>query len=271
MVNPYFSYRPYLGTVQKLVLQRNPPCTCPVHQPLLYSDNSCGNTHLQVQQHVDSTEQDLGPKIVQNSAYPALHLVQAAIEYFSKPEDQMNSVQKEATGYFRSVDLSRFGWQDGPKALGAGHIHQMLECFNRIFFFGEVKIDFRWGDIAEECLLGEYTDNSKIELHPSFCGYDIGPKDYDGRKFSRLGTLLHETVHAFLYQLACPDCPTNDENTQHADGHSRAYQMLAPALEDATERLFSQRLPVGGFEDFQENWSEVKYLPSLHDLELWRS
>jgi hypothetical protein len=205
--------------------------------------------------------------VVHAQKYEALYLVRASIEYIIRPEDQMNSVQREALQRLRSMSLRQLGWQNDAKALGRDQLQDIVECFNRIFFFGAVKVDIMWKDL-EEGLLGDYGYGT-IRIDPTLTD-PMENEDYDRRKWNRLGTILHEAAHAFLDQLAYQRCPTFAENVMNSDQHGRAWQALVLSLSDATENLFGERFDVGGFADIQSNWEYVNYLPSLHDLEQWR-
>jgi hypothetical protein len=129
MVHPYFSCRPHRRDIQEFVLLHQPPCTCLECQLLLYSEKNCNNTHLQVQRHLDNAGRDLGPNIVHFQSYEALRLVQIAIAYFHKPEQEMDTVQRQALECFRSMNLRRLGWQNGPKAVAVDHLQRHLRVF----------------------------------------------------------------------------------------------------------------------------------------------
>jgi hypothetical protein len=45
---------------------------------------------------------------------------------------------------------------DDVKALGRNQLGNIVECFNRIFFFGAVKVDILWQDLSAEDSLGVY-------------------------------------------------------------------------------------------------------------------
>jgi predicted nucleic acid-binding Zn finger protein len=143
-----------------------------------------------------------------------------------------------------------------------------LECFNKLFFFGALEVKLTWKDKDPgSSSLGWY-NNGVIAIDSIYCG-NISIDDCEGRKVRRLHTILHEAMHAFLDQLGCHDCPSFQVNVRNAGGHGRAWQILRIHLADATDKLLKVRLDVGGFRDFLLGWKKVRYLPSLHDLEVW--
>jgi hypothetical protein len=73
------------------------------------------------------------------------------------------------------MSFRHLGWQDGPEALGRNQLRNIVECFNRIFFFGVVKVNILWQDLAAENSLGVYC-GGKIELDPIACSR---PKEHD--------------------------------------------------------------------------------------------
>jgi hypothetical protein len=91
-----------------------------------------------------------------------------------------------------------------------------------------------------------------------------------GRHQSRLKTLLHKPVHSFFNKYACKLCPASGVNENHAGGHGRAFVMVMTAVEQAVDRLLRQKIHAQTFVDWRCSWKDVKYLPSMHDLEEWK-
>ncbi|KAH9863559.1 hypothetical protein J1614_009491 [Plenodomus biglobosus] len=86
----------------------------------------------------------------------------------------------------------------------------------------------------------------------------------------RLDILLHECVHALICQFACKACESYDVNAQNAEGHGRAFQVLSGAVFEGAREL----LGIGEFAPsftaaFLAHWDDVRYLPSVHDMETW--
>ncbi|KAF2655296.1 hypothetical protein K491DRAFT_716377 [Lophiostoma macrostomum CBS 122681] len=90
----------------------------------------------------------------------------------------------------------------------------------------------------------------------------------DTRKLSRLSTLLHEMLHAYLDHYCCENCPTYRENDGR-DGHGRAWLMVAAKLEEVFPRLVDLPADLRKFPSLREHMEIYKELPSQCDLERW--
>jgi hypothetical protein len=255
------------------VKQHNPTCSCHEHDPTSYNAaNSCDHAHQIIPwpQYWTIIHKGEPPVLKKEKAYEALHLARAAVRWIATPETHMNDKRALALARFRegSLLLGMEG-RDASKSVPIHQVLGILHIYNDLFFFGAVKYSFSWRDLASRGLLGRHS-KGHIEVDPICFRARTDSMLPDQRRLSRLGTLLHETIHAFLFQFACRSCPTYCVNVKNAGHHGRAFEMVATALKEATHRLLDYDLCIGGFKDVYWNWDRVRYLPSKHDLEEWR-
>jgi len=102
----------------------------------------------------------------------------------------------------------------------------------------------------------------------------------------RLGTLLHEMIHAFLSEYVCIACTTTQQNISDdfSNGHGRAWHRLAVAVEKAASELLEcGEVDLGRLmtlhrylapmytasirDPFDRMENETAYNPSFHDLQ----
>lgn len=70
----------------------------------------------------------------------------------------------------------------------------------------------------------------------------------------RLGTILHEMIHGFLFQYACEPCTASADNVKNHGGHGRAWQLIAKAVEDEASRLLGTEVDLGGSTRCIRSW-----------------
>jgi hypothetical protein len=104
----------------------------------------------------------------------------------------------------------------------------ILKIFNDLLTFSAVIINFRWRDLGSDTL-GECSPDGLIHMSPT--ALDIQENSHNYTEYvlhmqSRLGTLLREMIHAYLFQFACEECPPFNVNIRNADDHSRASRTL---------------------------------------------
>lgn len=272
-----------------LVRHANVPCNCDQHQPQLYAQDQCANTHAFIHpqpswswlprlwspRHTATNYISPPPLFKERQAYEALYLARASVQYFSRPMIDMNETQKVALRRWdrlrtmKSGPLRKLGWAEGPRALARHHVLEILRILNDVFLFGVLELEFAWQS-RDQNVLGQCI-GSRIEL-TSHCSHFMHPNvsECEARTLSRLGTLAHEAIHAYLNQLSCPQCPTYDVNCGNAEGHGRAFHYIASAIEQRSLDLFGFQLFVAGKSDLTANWHGVRHLPSVHDLEEWK-
>lgn len=176
----------------------------------------------------------------------------------------------------RTTTLHKLGWKNAGKAVRKADILQILDIFNRLFFFGALRLQFKWevgltgpggGAAYGQCCPPNSCASSLIQMDAVCINTNIqGLAGHSGPTLSRLGTLLHEVLHAYFFQYACRRCAMWGTNIGDG-GHGRAYQMTASRLEEVTERLFGgMRLSVGAGRGFKGDWRYLSVLPSRCDL-----
>jgi hypothetical protein len=272
---PLFGPPPHdIWTFAHLIRTVNEPCTCSDHQPHLYLPGECSKTHMMIHQHHHDTRS--GIQLFSHS-YEGLHLAASATQYFSKPISFMTHTQQSAIALFKHLQyetdtFQNLGLPDAVRAFPRRDMLQLLQIYNDLFFFSALTLDVGWrtlpGGLLGQCSKAggfiELSRTSDIQSHTH-----SHASASDVRAHCRLETLLHETIHAFLIQFACKSCPTHIVNVENADGHGRAFQMLASALERVVLDLFGLEMHLADVHDFTENWGKVRQVPSLCDAQGW--
>lgn len=151
-----------------------------------------------------------------------------------------------------------------------------MDIFNDIFFFGALKLDFEWIEnlrgrrgttLLGHCIAEENDTKSLVRMDGMRKGRD--PKVYH---WERLGTVLHEMLHAYIAQYSCYACQAMAYK-QTKDGHGRAWHLMTAKLEKAMRRMFGVNdTPdvLGRWDSYWYHWKNQRFLPSIHDLEQWQ-
>lgn len=201
--------------------------------------------------------------------FSALHLTDVLSRYANTPEEDMNDQQKLTLELLRSKYF-----QDGLYAPDASQtvpredMLHILDLCNHLFLFGALNVDFEWKTLESSregsIWLGDYSSSDRtIMMNPTQVRFSSEKRE------SRMGTLLHEAIHAFFHRYVCPSCPTYGENVANVGSHGRAFMRVATTFGKATERLFDHRMTLIWLNSWYGNWRAVRYLPSAHDLQQW--
>jgi hypothetical protein len=246
----------------------NEPCTCNYHQPHLYSPGQCRNGHAIIHQHNHDTRGRVPPQFCHLS-YEALHLANAAFQYFSKAPKSINQRQQFALQRFAHLPhqtniFHHLGRPDPSHALPRKRILPLLQIFNDVFFFSALTLDFGWRALPN-FILGWCSEQGLIELPPT--NPEVEFTTPMTRATRHLETLLHETLHVYLLQFACRQCPTFNVNVHNTEEHGRAFQLLASALEDVVVRLLGWKLHITCMSDFTGSWGAVRHVSSMCDAQ----
>lgn len=155
-------------------------------------------------------------------------------------------------------------------------MRQLLDCWNRIFFPCKMDLESTWRSNDDKgwdapygrcCAKGD--GGSLIEMNSSRVKRIEGALGFSGNVISRLDTLLHECIHAYINQNACEECPT----WKHNKDHGQAFQRLALKLEEKVLEFLKLPLPLSNDRFVGLTWSDRKHrtaLPSVHDLQEWK-
>jgi len=264
-------------------------CSCDQCAPRLYFNCplSCDTNHLREDLQVLPRERAELVSEFDRGFYEALHLARRTIEYFSRPEIEMDREQRQFVDKFRDSEwrqplIDALNQEDTRFDCDDSHIRRAIICFDQIFFFGALEeIRWEWNntDLEEEGgLLGQASrENSPFEdgsqrsvilLHPTRTRFLA--KEYDtanGQSIAgeRLGTILHEMLHAYLTQHACMECHLGMVNGGHS-GHGRAWQLVAKAIEEQSLRLLNIEVDLNRLRSLERN---SKDKTSIHDLEVY--
>lgn len=218
------AYNELLGSVPQslehwanLLRQASTPCTCKEHDPRGYIPTlQCNHGEFLLVPHVHYLRNSHVP--VAGQRYEALDLVGATIRYLSRPEEALTDTQAAALTAWRSLDwshggvLQRLGYANGAKAVANSEMMLILNIFNDLFFCSSlVDLVHKWDSESTDAY-GSCHEEGKghiIALSATYTEDPASTEDLSTCKASalfRLGTLLHECVHAYLSQFACETC-----------------------------------------------------------------
>ena len=176
--------------------------------------------------------------------------------------------------------LERLGQADGSKVSEA-EMRGLIRTFSVIFFRTrsadeEMNVRFTWMDWRDSPQeYGEYwlTDNPRICM----CAFNYIPVKGYGRlnelAMDRLGTILHELVHAYLHHYACR-CEevlgSYEANVSQFKEHGLAWQRIAGSIERAALELLGYPIDLSRFLSLIWNWEDLRYWPSREEVEGWQ-
>jgi hypothetical protein len=189
----------------RILNNRNVTCTCDECDPERYSQ--CKKNHFEPNDAYTRSRWQGQEHLRRGWKMEAMTLAREAIGHFSMPEDYMGHEQENALRRFRTSHhlVQRLGWYDGPRALATKDVLKILNMFSDIFFYGVLNVSFAWNDLTDlnsgkpGAVLGCYDYSTMvIAMDPINVGIEVQRHDCEGRKLSRLSTLIHECIHAFL-------------------------------------------------------------------------
>ncbi|KAF2747100.1 hypothetical protein M011DRAFT_486757 [Sporormia fimetaria CBS 119925] len=167
----------------------------------------------------------------------------------------------------------RLGWGDGARAVGNSDVEKILEAYNALFFFGQIQVEgmFRWktGLLSKDRRYAQYLPSTgmiemdPIELSPPPCTL---PPDRNATAVDRLGTLLHEALHAYLdYQ--CQSCRSLDPRDRAAHGYT--FQKLGKVLEEKMLEFLKAPVKLGRVRSWLHRREITDRVPCVHELKEW--
>jgi hypothetical protein len=112
------------------------------------------------------------------------------------------------------------------------------------------------------------TSEADIRLSPTVCDF-MNVDNSARRTIYRIGTILHEVLHAYVESYSCDDelCRTRPDNRGYDDGHGRAWQLIAVKLEEVAGQLLNIELDLGRWTALEQHiQSSYRIMPSECDL-----
>jgi hypothetical protein len=247
----------------------------------------------------------LGLAINTEGSYEEHHLANAVIEYFSRPETEMDATQKAALDKYREladdVNLKDVLNSNDPRPqLSLDTTEKLFGVLNNIFFAGSLMhIDFSWSTKFNEWKEHKYDPPSDIPLaHTAireidgreFHGIQIHPTKISAsiryikqcnisRSEDRLGSVLHELIHAFVFQHTCKFCVV--QMRYLGAGHGRGFQLIAKAVEEKELEFLGTKVRIGRLQGIMTDMEEPLGMnllirsdsrprgPSAHDMEVY--
>jgi hypothetical protein len=155
----------------------------------------------------------------------------------------------------------------------------VLSLLNRLFFPGAgMDIQFEW--ISGGRVYGQTWDTSsmtstdrptgKIDLNFKVFREIPSYSPLNNRAMGRMGTMLHELVHAFFDAYACKMCQSSTRSVNDAKGHGRAWHHVTSLVERAAPRVIGIPLKLGRFDAVINNWGFMQYWPTRDEVAQWR-
>jgi hypothetical protein len=223
--------------------------------------------------------------------YNAIKLARSTIAYFRRSEDAMDSNQRAHEELFkilfeRKRFMEKLGTPHPSELIGNDQLSYWVTLLKDIFFFGALEnVIISWWDDGQEgqigfgdlgntmsCTLnGERHHLIRIHARSTERPKTTYPRAGATLAEERLGTILHELLHAFLDEFSCRRCPSYFEDLGHA-GHGRAWQLVAKAIEEQTLRLLGTEVYLGRLAAYTMHRQPANqrapksYTPSVHDL-----
>ena len=226
-------------------------------------------------------------------AYEEHHLAQVAIRYFSRDSDQMDSRQVRALHQIHSrpqrLALVRaLEARDLQKTISTRTVKKLLKLFSELFFFGSLmRIKLRWrhdfveSDDEEQNLLA-WTSIKKTSNGQRYHDIEMNPRALSKSRLElkqlrmsmaadRIGTMLHELIHCFLFQYACEHC---EVYKRYEGDHGRGFQLIAKAIEEQAPRLLGFAVDLGRLDSIKADmapneWEQPTLGASAHDMEVY--
>jgi hypothetical protein len=253
-------------------------CTCNECSPTLYFNSavSCPMNHERTDLIIEPKKGPIttNPTPELRDRYEALHLADSTIAYFSREKDDMSDAQLKAPGTFQVLIkkglMEKLNKKDCSTSLTPSEMTEIVQLFNEIFFLSAItkNIEFSW-ELKEDSPLESYhcfgftqtqedfkgQFEHKIYMHPT----RTGARMRSSLASARLGTVLHEMLHAFVTELACDQCCTAVDNVGGGgiQDHDRAWHRMAAALEErASDLLECARIDLGRLDELKR-WYRV--------------
>jgi len=116
---------------------------------------------------------------------------------------------------------------------------------------------------------GPYNGVTQIRMNSLSCRQPAAYGNLSSGAMGRLGTLLHELVHAFIHKYACNRCSAHYGNVKTAAGHGHVWQRIANWVEHAAQEALKSLVSLARFEAIQFHWENMKPFPNPAEARLW--
>jgi hypothetical protein len=175
--------------------------------------------------------------------------------------------------------LRRLGHPDGQD-VEYWEMERLIILFSKIFFqitpWDKMEVLFHWGvSAAYPHLLGSCTgpDFGRRKTKVWMSAYAVTPdpsfRHLNGTTMSRLSTLVHELVHAYICEYACRSCPSYQEDVAQLDGHGRVWQRIAKSVEYFARRVIGLPLDLDRFTAIRHGWRDMQVWPTEEEARGW--
>ena len=257
-------------------------CSCDSHTKELYFKwpYSCSAKHHEDDIVLQPNSRPTLIRECEDSTYESLSLANRTIGYFSRSESTMDTNQVAALAQWRKNHertrvLEMLAQNDIRSKDTQFLTDWLVSQLNEIFFFGAIKdLETVWNakDLDDEPLLADAItelkdgqSQSRIRLHPTRRCYTQLENKRQGKTLAeeRMGSVLHEMLHVFLDQYACPRCVTRENWASHG----RAWQRIAKKIEEQSLGLLGIETDIGRLTSFLADWEDDGLRVSLCDVE----
>ena len=224
-------------------------------------------------------------------SHHALRLSEGVVRSLNEPITHCTDEQLDALAKWKALLknksgtnlLQRLGEYDAGRSVQEREMEELMKIFAAILFritrADEMQLEFSWSNLDDGDLGFCYSPNvitrscrigmprTKVDAHVN--PTTANAYGFNGRAVDRLSTLLHELVHAYLDLYGCRSCTSNIECVVQLDGHGRAWQLIASAIERATGVYLGFPLSLCRFAAVRNNWACLTRWPTCKDVEEW--
>jgi len=175
--------------------------------------------------------------------------------------------------------LQRLGHQDARSVKG-WEMERLIILLTTIFFqttpWDRMEVRFDWSDqpsdpgsMGDCTCAGPDQPYAVVRLSASEFRPFQNFRHLSGRAMSRLSTLLHELVHAYVGYYACPCCSSYREDLVQLGGHGRVWQRVARSVERFANDTLGLPIDLCRFEAIVNNWDDMLFWPMEDEAEGW--
>ena len=175
--------------------------------------------------------------------------------------------------------LQRLGHPDA-RSVNGWEMERLIILLTTIFFqttpWDRMEVRFDWsnqpsdpGSMGDCTCAGPDQPYAVVRLSASEVRPFRAFRHLTGRAMSRLSTLLHELVHAYVGYYACPCCSSSREDLVQLGGHGRVWQRIARSVERFANDTLGLPIDLCRFEAVFNNWDDMLFWPTEDEVEGW--